>query len=220
MIRNFVLLCLGFGTISAVASAQTQTTKPVVKTNALEVPPAISTDTPESPQLAEPLPPSNVPANNLPANGGPPPGNPVIPPPPMEPFFDEGTPLPLMPKYWGGAEVWIGYMKPQPLIPLVTGINSGTPPILGSPNTSLLIGQKNAPNQDKQGGRFTLGMAIDPSLNLGVEMSYFYLQTLNTSQTTNDIDPLVASILGVPVRNAATNAEAVIGLRTPFRNGG
>src|SRR5207247_866512 len=77
------------------------------------------------------------------------------------------------PRYrvWGSAEYLFWWIKDTPLPPLVTSSPPGTLPALGRPGTTVLFGGNDVDNEERSGGRFTLGMWLDACEHFGIEGS-------------------------------------------------
>jgi hypothetical protein len=112
-------------------------------------------------------------------------------------------------------ELLLWWPKAQPLPPLVTASRSGAPPVLGSPGTTLLIGNRALANQDMAGGRFTLGWSVNNSQTLGLELVYFFLGSRTLDETIRSTNNPRATALGIPFINAATGREDVFPLTAP-----
>jgi hypothetical protein len=114
-----------------------------------------------------------------------------------------------------GMELLLWWPKAQPLPPLVTASRSGSPPILGAPGTTLLIGNRAIANQDIAGGRFTLGWAVNDAQTLGFELVYFFLGSRSLDETIRAGNTPGIRSLGIPFVNATTGREDVFPLAAP-----
>ncbi len=114
---------------------------------------------------------------------------------------------------WDDFEFLLWWPKSQGLPPLVTGSRSGTP-VLGNPGTSVLIGGHSIQNQDVAGGRFTLGVSINPEETIGLEGVYFFLGSRTLKATVRDQGNSSESI-GLPYVNSVTTQENVFLVGAP-----
>ena len=115
---------------------------------------------------------------------------------------------------WDTSEFLFWWQKAAPVPPLVTGSWRGTPPILGAPGTTLLVGGQAIANQGIAGGRFTFGWSLNDAETLGVEIGYFFLGTRTDSAILSNATPRINS-LGLPIIAAGTGAETVFPLIRP-----
>jgi hypothetical protein len=124
------------------------------------------------------------------------------------------TPAPALqacygpPWIWGRAEYLVWWTDGMDLPPLVTTSPNGTlkeqAGVLGQPDTSILFGDSRLNNEARSGGRFTLGLWLDPCRSRGVEASYMVLDE-ETEQF--DVSSTGDPILARPFFNTATNAQ-------------
>jgi len=147
----------------------------------------------------------------------PPPPLPIIPLPkvvavPQSQFVE----LPVVgntPRFWAAGEVLLWWPKQQTLIPIATGNNAGFFPILGMPGTVTLIGDQSVKAAETTGGRFTLGVSLGGSNNLGIEANYLSLSTQNRCYSTAPYGPDVYAFLGIPLVKPDTNLEDFVPIR-------
>ena len=116
--------------------------------------------------------------------------------------------------WWDSDELLIWWAKPHPVPPLVTG-SRGTPPVLGRPGTTLLIGGRAIDNQDIAGYRLTHGWSLNKADTVGFEGRYFFLGTRTVSDFATDITNARFHAIGLPFVNAVTGAEDVLPLARP-----
>ena len=114
---------------------------------------------------------------------------------------------------WDNMELLLWWPKAHALPPLVTGSRTGMPPILGSPGTTLLVGNHALANQDIDGGRFTLGSALNEDQTFGAELVYFFLGSRTLHETIRNGSNLPA--VGLPFINATTGREDVFSFAAP-----
>ncbi|HLJ11913.1 MAG TPA: BBP7 family outer membrane beta-barrel protein, partial [Planctomycetaceae bacterium] len=110
------------------------------------------------------------------------PYSPYSPSPPVPAYF--GADTWLAPRVWVRAEFLYWWTKASPVpAPLVTLGDPGDsiPGAIGQPGTSVLLGNQDIDIRGRPGGRFTLGIALDPERTWGLEGSYLFLA--NTSVT-------------------------------------
>jgi hypothetical protein len=172
---------------------------------------------------------------------------PPAPPIPAEPVPEQPSPVtrveevcqpkcvrrgPLGPA-WDDLEFLLWWPKAHPLPPLVTAtqtrVTRALPParlpVLGDPETVLLVGGRAIDNQDIAGGRFTLGWSLNEAQTFGFELRYFFLGTRTLRARINDFgnpppgSPRIRT-LGLPYLDAVTGEEAVFSLAFPGRSNG
>ncbi|NLS95345.1 MAG: BBP7 family outer membrane beta-barrel protein [Planctomycetaceae bacterium] len=110
------------------------------------------------------------------------------------------------PRFYGTADYllwWTDSMNAPPLVS--TGI-------LNQAGTSILFGGSGLEADAVSGGRFTLGMWLDPCQMQGVEASYFMLGTRTASFGASDAD---YAILGRPFYNTVQEQEDVRWIVSP-----
>jgi hypothetical protein len=103
-----------------------------------------------------------------------------------------------------GMEYLLWWMPSAPLPPLVTRNRTG-PPILGMPDTRVLIGGTPMDLNAFSGGRFTLGSNLGYS-EYGIEGTYFFLGT----RTDRAVVAGGGANLGRPIVDAVTGAETIL----------
>lgn len=173
------------------------------------------------------LPPLTLPplASVEPAGGAIPDGTPVSRPlqpvagqaVPSEPppVVDEPPPEPTvagpLPSSWGRYDLLFWWAKAQPLPPLVTGSRVGGNPVLGGPNTVVLVGGRALDSQDSAGARFTWGWNIATDHTFGLEISYLFLGSRTYARRFADYDPgNPFPTIGRPILNAAGQEDVVL----------
>ncbi len=96
---------------------------------------------------------------------------------------------------WLSGEYLLWWTKDAPAPPLVTSSPAGTPRelagVLGVPGTAVLFGGSSINSEERSGGRFGLGLWLDPCERLALETNYFFL-----GQRTV---PFHASSSGLPI---------------------
>lgn len=96
------------------------------------------------------------------------------------------------PRFYGTAEYLLWWTDSMATPPLATTSPAGTPQaqagVLGQPGTSILFGGSGLENGAVSGGRFSLGMWLDPCQMQGVEASYFMLGTQTESFGASSAD--------------------------------
>ena len=111
-------------------------------------------------------------------------------------------------RFYGSGEYLLWWIDGMGTPPLVTTSPSGTVQdeagVLGQPGTSILFGGSNLEMDGSSGGRFSLGMWLDPCHSRGVEASYFTLgtQTMTYGASGSDYD-----ILARPIYNTVDGAQ-------------
>lgn len=114
---------------------------------------------------------------------------------------------------WDSFEFLLWWPRAHPLPPVATGTRGGAPPVLGDPNTALLVGGHSIGAADVAGGRFTLGCAANEAETVGVELVYFFLGT-RTHRATFAAGPRLPA-LGLPYFNASTGSEDAFAVAQP-----
>jgi hypothetical protein len=134
---------------------------------------------------------------------------------------------------WDEFEFLLWWPKAHPLPPLVTAtqtrLTRALPPpqlpVLGRPETVLLVGGRAIDNQDIAGGRFALGWSLNEPETFGFELRYFFLGTRTLRARVSELghsppaSPRIRS-LGLPYIDATTGQEAVFSLAFPGRSNG
>jgi hypothetical protein len=116
---------------------------------------------------------------------------------------------------WGGMELLLWWPKAAPVPPLVTATWTGTPPVLGDPDTQLLVGGRALGNPLVAGGRFGHGWSVNECETFGYELVYFFLGSrTNEATVTNVGNPRVRAV-GLPFVDAVTGAEDVFVTAAP-----
>ena len=109
---------------------------------------------------------------------------------------------------WGRVDALLWWTKGMNLPPLVTTSPDGTPQdeagVLGDPNTTILFGNGKVNEDSRGGGRFTLGVWLDPCQTQGIDVTYMYLGEKSYSffGSNNNF-----TILARPFFNADTDQE-------------
>jgi hypothetical protein len=88
------------------------------------------------------------------------------------------------PCIYGSAEYLLWWIKDSNLPALVTTSPPGTPRqmagVLGAPGTSVLFGGTGISNEERSGGRFTIGWWCDDCRTIGLEGSFLFLGERST----------------------------------------
>ncbi|MCE9562326.1 MAG: BBP7 family outer membrane beta-barrel protein [Planctomycetes bacterium] len=115
---------------------------------------------------------------------------------------------------WDDLELLLWWSKAHPIPPIITASHMGGSPVLGSPETFLVVGGRSLGSQAIAGGRFTFGAALNETETVGGELVYFFLgsQTFNT--TISGVNPRIQS-LGLPYTNSVTGREEAFPLVLP-----
>lgn len=120
-----------------------------------------------------------------------------------------------LPHSWQEYDLLIWWPKTQPLPPLVTAGRGTTPPVLGGPNTVLLIGRESATSTDIAGARFEFGSAVNESQTAGLSFTYFFLGTRSQSYSASDVATGRPRYLARPITNSVTGRPDVIPISIP-----
>jgi hypothetical protein len=123
---------------------------------------------------------------------------------------------------WHGedGEYLLWWLKGARLPPLLTRGRRGFAPVLGQPNTTLLLGGSLLDQEEQSGGRFTLAESlwqVDEHTKLGLEGTYFFLGTRTASLSVGGSGAPDAPVLGRPFVDAATGMERVLLITAPGR---
>ncbi|MFO0825208.1 MAG: BBP7 family outer membrane beta-barrel protein [Gemmataceae bacterium] len=116
---------------------------------------------------------------------------------------------------WDDVELLFWWPKAAPMPPLVTATRVGGPPLLGGPNTLLLVGGQSLGSQAIAGGRFTLGGSLNETETLGAELVYFFLGNRTFKTAITGVGNNRIQTLGLPYANAITGTQTVFPLVAP-----
>ena len=112
------------------------------------------------------------------------------------------------PAVWGRAEYLLWWTQGTAVPALVTTSTAGTAQenagVLGQRSTSTLFGDGDLLDGSRSGGRFAVGLWLDPCHTRGLEFSYLSLSSEEESFSGTDDD---FSILARPFRDAVTGAQ-------------
>ena len=128
--------------------------------------------------------------------------------PPMQAFY----------RSWLSAELMIGWAKGVQLPPLATS-NPVAPPVLGDPNTAVVLGGRRSGFGGYPGGRFTAGRWADPDRTFGAEVGYTLFGTHTDTTAVGGGGPNGTSLLGRPLFNPRAGAEDVVYVAHPLMTG-
>jgi hypothetical protein len=123
-------------------------------------------------------------------------------------------------KSWDTLEYLVWWPKGQPLPPLVTSGRGLTPPVVGGPNTVLLVGGTPIDTPDVSGARFTFGYAVNEATTNGLEVTYLFLGSRTSSISVTDGGSARGRFIGRPIVNAVTGVPDVIPVAVPGAFGG
>jgi hypothetical protein len=141
-----------------------------------------------------------------------------LPTPPAEPIKlpTDRNPRPghVLGQFWDSDEFLLWWPKAQPLPPLITGSRTGVP-LLGQPQTTLIVGNRGIDNQDIAGYRGTIGYSLNDEDTVGFEGKYFFLGTRTLTTSVSDLSSDRFRSLGLPYVNAVTGQEDVLTLASP-----
>ena len=118
--------------------------------------------------------------------------------------------------WWDSDDLLLWWSKSQPLPTLVTGSRTGAAPILGQPDTQVLIGAGSMMSQVTAGGRFVRGWSLNPEQTVGIEFAYFFLGSRSTDITVTDTTSRYSTI-AFPYRTLA-GVEDAMTLAAPGRS--
>jgi hypothetical protein len=118
------------------------------------------------------------------------------------------------PCIWFEGDTLLWWIKDSRLPPLVSTSPQTSLSVLGAPGTRVLFGG-NTDNEEREGGRFRLGVWLDGEQCCGIESSFFFLGQRSVDfQAASTGDPLLAR----PFFNGRTgteDAEQVANLSVP-----
>lgn len=111
-------------------------------------------------------------------------------------------------KIWARGEYLLWWLKGSPLPPLVTLSVDGTPReeagVLGQPGTRVLFGNERVNDDERSGGRFTIGGWLDKRQKFGLEGSFFFLENGSANFLANSPG---SPILARPFFNTQLNQQ-------------
>ncbi len=116
---------------------------------------------------------------------------------------------------WHTLEYLLWWPKAHPLPPLVSTSRGTLPPVIGGPNTLVLIGGTDADSTNVSGARFTLGYSINEAYTAGLSVSYLFLGTQTESVSVSDASLGRPRTIGRPITNALTREQDVIPVAVP-----
>lgn len=116
----------------------------------------------------------------------------------------------LGPRVWGRAEYLLWWTDEMQVPPLVTTSTDGTAQdeagVLGQSGTSTLFGGSGLISSTRSGGRFTLGLWLDPCRRSAVQASYLMLGDKTETFSTSEAD---FAILARPFFNVSGDPAAL-----------
>jgi hypothetical protein len=116
---------------------------------------------------------------------------------------------------WETLEYLVWWPKGHPLPPLVTSGRGLAPPVVGGPNTVLLVGGAPIDTPDVSGARFTFGYALNEAETIGLAVTYLFLGSRTTSAAIADSGSARGRFVGRPIVNAVTGEPDVIPVAVP-----
>lgn len=161
--------------------------------------------------VSKPLQPVVIPPETQPAS---------VPPPPLPPNITqplgERDPRPgqVLGNWWDSDEFLLWWPKAQPVPALVTG-SRGAAPVLGRPETTLIVGSRAIDNQDIAGYRLAHGFSLNQEDTVGFEGRYFFLGTRTLSEAVTDLGGGRSQSIGLPYQNALTGQNDVLQVARP-----
>jgi hypothetical protein len=148
-------------------------------------------------------------------------------PPPVEPppvVLDETPAKPVkiekvqsrgpLGPWWDTDELLLWWPKSHPLPTLVTGTRTGAVPVIGGPDTQVLVGEGTLANQVVAGGRFVRGWSLNQEQTVGLEFAYFFLGSRTSDVTVASLNSRFSHI-GLPYTDAFTGREDAITIASP-----
>jgi hypothetical protein len=108
-------------------------------------------------------------------------------------------------RLWGSAEALLWWIRDTHTPPLVSVGPPGSGAILGQGGQTVFGGSVD--NEERLGGRFTVGAWLNCEGTCGIEGSYFFLGSRGVDFTTGTNGGPGTPVIGRPFFNALTNAE-------------
>lgn len=123
-------------------------------------------------------------------------------------FGPEDDTNPMSSRLWGYGEYLLWWIRAASLPPLVTTSPAGTSQtsagVLGADGTQILYGGNGVNGDARSGGRFGLGLWIDPKQTWAVTAEFLFLEDKSAHFTASSAgDPILAR----PFVNATTSAQ-------------
>lgn len=116
---------------------------------------------------------------------------------------------------WQTLEYLLWWPKAHPLPPLVTTSRGTTPPVLGGPNTLVLVGGSDCESTNISGARFSVGYSVNDAQTAGLSVTYLFLGTQTEGVTVSDAGMGRPRTIGRPITNALTQEQDVIPVSLP-----
>ncbi len=118
-------------------------------------------------------------------------------------------------KTWGGVEFLNWWTKDAPVpAPLITqDLANGVDPTggqIGSPNTAVLLGNRDYDTGTRFGARITAGAWLNSCKTIGIEASYFFIAPNSTNASTSTDGTPGSPNIGAPFIDATTGNEAFL----------
>ena len=90
-----------------------------------------------------------------------------------------------LPSSWSRYDLLFWFPKAQPLPPLLTVSPTNSVPVLGGPQTAILLGTRSIDTPTSAGGRFTWGWSHGCDNEIGWEVTYFFTGTRSAEAAFN-----------------------------------
>lgn len=116
---------------------------------------------------------------------------------------------------WQTFEYLLWWPKAHALPPLVTTSRGNTSPVLGGPNTLVLVGGVESDSANASGARFSVGYSVNDAQTAGLGVTYLFLGTQSESVLVSDAGIGRPRTIGRPITNALTRDQDVIPVSVP-----
>jgi hypothetical protein len=119
-------------------------------------------------------------------------------------------------RWYGSGEYLLWWIKDTRLPPLVTTSSPASSGILGMPDTVVLFGGNMQDNEERSGGRFTVGYWFDACQETAIEGSFFFLgdRTFGFGASSTDFPVLARPFFALNFGTEFSEVTASPGLAT------
>lgn len=121
--------------------------------------------------------------------------------------------------FWADVDYlyWKIQDSPEPVPLVIQGsTNVVLPPVLGAPNSSLVLGGKKINTGWRSGAKVALGGWFDADQCYGAEVNYFILPNTSKKCSVSSNGSPSSSFVSVPYFNVVTSAQDSIAIASPF----
>lgn len=110
-------------------------------------------------------------------------------------------------RWWVGGEYLLWWLKESRFPPLLTTGPRSSLGIIGQPGTRVLVGDDNLDRPQRSGGRLTAGGWITEYQGFGLEISAFWMESVNRSVNAVSTGAPDSAVLARPFFNVLTGRE-------------